>query len=71
MKNVALKSLSQDGGWVYACLNVSQSSPNWRTMCRSVPVLRSLLPQSGTGEMRSVAGLYHLRWEVPLRRGSS
>jgi hypothetical protein len=54
-----------------ARLNSSQSNPKSRTTPRTVPNFRSLLPQSGRGANPSVAGLYHLRCDPPLLRGSS
>ncbi len=51
--------------------NSSQSRPNCLMAVRSVPIFRSLGPQSGMTLDLSAAGLYHLRWEPPDRLGSS
>ncbi len=55
----------------HACLNSSQSRSSWRMILRSVPIFKSLLPQSGTGTTLPLTGLCHLRWEPPDRRGIS
>ena len=49
----------------YELRNACQSSPNCRTAARTVPILRSLAPQSGTVVPTLVAGFYHFLW-APL-----
>ena len=58
-------------GHTQAGSKISQSIPNWRRAARRVPSLRSFAPQSGKTDALPVAGLNHLRWDRPFRRGSS
>lgn len=56
---------------VYALSKSDQSIANCLIAARTVPSLRSRLPQSGSVVTRCVTGFSHFRCEPPPRRGNS
>ena len=51
----------------YASLNSRQSRPSFRIAERRVPIFKSRLPQSGSGEFRRMDGLTHILCDPRLR----